>query len=154
MCVIGVILFCVFPAFGLNKEKYGVSLHINSEYGKIRTRITPNTDTFYGVLSFNFEIAGAKLISVELYLIIIIPQLSCNWNSSEIIDKYIIVFLFKQKLTSLHRFSMFLKLFDLIIIYCYNRYFSSNLKHANISLLFLRRVIVIDKTCKCTIFLS
>ena len=73
MCVIGVILFCVFPAFGLNKEKYGVSLHINSEYGKIRTRITPNTDTFYGVLSFNFEIAGAKLISVELYLIIIIP---------------------------------------------------------------------------------
>ena len=34
-----------FPAFGLNKERYGVSLRIQSEYGKIRTRRTPNTDT-------------------------------------------------------------------------------------------------------------
>ena len=27
-----------FPAFGLNTERYGVSLRIQSEYGKIRTR--------------------------------------------------------------------------------------------------------------------
>ena len=33
-----------FPAFGLNTERYGVSLRIQSELGKIRTRITPNTD--------------------------------------------------------------------------------------------------------------
>ena len=33
-----------FPAFGLNTEK--VSLRIQSKCGKIRTRITPNTDTF------------------------------------------------------------------------------------------------------------
>ena len=33
-----------FPAFGLNTERYGVSLRIQSECGKIRTRITPNTD--------------------------------------------------------------------------------------------------------------
>ena len=32
------------PAFGL---RYSVSLHIQSECGKMRTRITPNTDTFY-----------------------------------------------------------------------------------------------------------
>ena len=38
-----------FPAFGLNMERYGVSLHIQSKCGKIRTRITPNTDTFYAV---------------------------------------------------------------------------------------------------------
>ena len=38
-----------FPAFGLNTERYSVSLRIQSECGKMRTRITPNTDTFYAV---------------------------------------------------------------------------------------------------------
>ena len=38
-----------FPAFGLNMDRYSVSLRIQSECGKIRTRITPNTDTFYTV---------------------------------------------------------------------------------------------------------
>ena len=38
-----------FPSFGLNTEKYGVSLRIQSECGKIRTRKTPNTDTFHAV---------------------------------------------------------------------------------------------------------
>ena len=36
-----------FLAFGLNTP---VSLRIQSEYGKIRTRITPNTRTFYAVI--------------------------------------------------------------------------------------------------------
>ena len=35
-----------FPAFGLNTERYGVSLGIQSECWKIRMRITPNTDIF------------------------------------------------------------------------------------------------------------
>ena len=35
-----------FPAFGLNTERYSISLRIQSECEKIRTRITPNTDTF------------------------------------------------------------------------------------------------------------
>ena len=34
-----------FPAFGLNTERYRVSLSIQSKCGKTRTRITPNTDT-------------------------------------------------------------------------------------------------------------
>ena len=38
-----------FPAFGLNTGRYSVSLRIQSECEKIRTRITPNTDTFHGV---------------------------------------------------------------------------------------------------------
>ena len=38
-----------FPAFGLNTEIYGVNLRIHSECGKIQTRKTPNTDTFYAV---------------------------------------------------------------------------------------------------------
>ena len=39
-----------FPAFGLNTEKYGVSLRIQSKCGKVRTKITPNTYTFYAVV--------------------------------------------------------------------------------------------------------
>ena len=39
-----------FPAFGLNTERYGVSLRIQYKCRKIRTRITPNTDTFHAVL--------------------------------------------------------------------------------------------------------
>ena len=35
-----------FPAFGQNTGRYSVSLRIQSECRKIRTRITPSTDTF------------------------------------------------------------------------------------------------------------
>ena len=35
-----------FPAFGLNNERYSVSLSIYSECEKIRSRKTPNTDAF------------------------------------------------------------------------------------------------------------
>ena len=42
-----------FPAFGLNTERYEVSFHIQSDYEKIRTRKTPNTDTFHAVWVLN-----------------------------------------------------------------------------------------------------
>ena len=35
-----------FPVFGLNTERYGESLCIQSECAKMRTRIAPNMDTF------------------------------------------------------------------------------------------------------------
>ena len=38
-----------FPKFELHTERYGVSLGIQSEYGKIRTRITPNTGNFHAM---------------------------------------------------------------------------------------------------------
>ena len=38
-----------FPAFGLNNDRYSLSLPIQSKCGKIRTRITPNTAIFYEV---------------------------------------------------------------------------------------------------------
>ena len=38
-----------FSAFGLNTDRYGVSLRIQSECGKMWTRITPNMDTFHAV---------------------------------------------------------------------------------------------------------
>ena len=46
-------LFLVlFFVFGLNTERCRVSLRIKSECGKIRTRKTPNTDTFYAMKRF------------------------------------------------------------------------------------------------------
>ena len=38
-----------FPAFGLNSERYGLSLRSQSEWGKIQTRKTMNTDTFHAM---------------------------------------------------------------------------------------------------------
>ena len=43
-----------FPVFGLNTGRYGVSLRIQSECGKIPTRKTSNTDAFHVVLISNF----------------------------------------------------------------------------------------------------
>ena len=43
-----------FPAFGLNTKRYGISLRIQFECWKIRTRITPNMDNYCAVeVSFN-----------------------------------------------------------------------------------------------------
>ena len=42
----------------MNTERYGVSLRIQSECGKIRTRITPNTDTFLAV----FDLMECKYV--------------------------------------------------------------------------------------------
>ena len=39
-----------FSAFELNTKKYGVSLRIHPECGKMRTTITLEADTFYAVL--------------------------------------------------------------------------------------------------------
>ena len=40
-----------FSAFGLNTERYGVSLRMQSECWKMQTRITSNADTFHAVVS-------------------------------------------------------------------------------------------------------
>ena len=42
-----------FPAFGLNTERYRISLRIQCKSGKIWTGKTPNTDTFHAVIFFN-----------------------------------------------------------------------------------------------------
>ena len=47
-----------FPAFGLNTERYEVSLRIKSECGKMRTRITSNIDTFTQLRLSCFKING------------------------------------------------------------------------------------------------
>ena len=50
-----------FPTFGLNTERFRVSLSIQPECGKIRTRKTPNTDIFYAVwVCLNAESTDAE----------------------------------------------------------------------------------------------
>ena len=39
-----------FPLFGLNTEIYSTSLRIQTEFRKIPTRKSPNTDTFHAVI--------------------------------------------------------------------------------------------------------
>ena len=38
-----------FPAFGLNSERYTITLRIQSECGKTRTRKTPDMGTFHAI---------------------------------------------------------------------------------------------------------
>ena len=63
---------------GLITERYGVSLRIQSICGKIRTRITPNADTFYAVPSTNQQIFRIRLLNrnpesvVNLQLVLLI----------------------------------------------------------------------------------
>ena len=41
-----------FPAFGLNTERYSLCFHIYCKCRKLRTRKTPNTDTFHVVKKY------------------------------------------------------------------------------------------------------
>ena len=45
-CLLNAVVAPHFSAFGLNTERYGVSVRIQSKCPKMQTRITPNTDTF------------------------------------------------------------------------------------------------------------
>ena len=57
--VFGVFLVCVFPHLDWIR-RHGLSLRILSKYGKMRTRITPNMDTFYTVI-VHFVVLGVSL---------------------------------------------------------------------------------------------
>ena len=73
-----------FSAFELNTERYSVSLRIQSECGKIRTKKTPNTDTFHAVrmglfrlYKYNFYWNITSLFCTQLHVaaVIFIAQL-------------------------------------------------------------------------------
>ena len=65
-----------FPAFGLNKKRYSVSLGIQSACGKMRTRVTPNMDTYYALLT-------CFLLHEELDFLWI-QLISSNWERSHL----------------------------------------------------------------------
>ena len=65
--VFGVILVRIFPAFSLIRTEYGEILRISpysvqmlENAGEIRTRITPNTDTFYPVFDTHWKHQQSK----------------------------------------------------------------------------------------------
>ena len=60
-----------FLAFGPNTERYWVSLRIQSECGKVLTRITPNMNTFCAV----FSVTKWSYFDLILYEIFITCQL-------------------------------------------------------------------------------
>ena len=47
------------PACGLNTERYGVSLRIQSKCSKTQTRKTPNADTFHSVIVLFIQVAAS-----------------------------------------------------------------------------------------------
>ena len=77
-----------FPEFGLNTERYGVSLQIQSECGKMRTTITPNRDTFHAVskLNYNYRLTNYVYFNSVIYWIIdpadpvIFHNVALFWN--------------------------------------------------------------------------
>ena len=66
-----------FPVFGLNAERYGVSLRIQSECGKMQSRMSLDMDTFQEV----------RISFMEFFIHYIIPFLSLIINFLIIIDR-------------------------------------------------------------------
>ena len=124
-----------FPALELNAERYFVSLRIQSECGKIRTIITPNTDTFYEVpgtgksvmfLYLNHKCC-CKLFSIifEKRIYVSVSELCC-WCLT--VQKFLIV----QKL---HQFCR------MISVWKHDKYWNIllnmvSIKHSNIKTVF------------------
>ena len=69
-----------FPAFGLNTERYSVSLRIQSECGKMRTRITLNTGTFYTVILFEKMVLNIAFFKDFLHIILLTDLLMIFWG--------------------------------------------------------------------------
>ena len=60
-----------FPIFGLNTERYGLSLRIHSKCRIMRTRITPNEDIFHAVSTLVFNESNVLLHWTEMFSFII-----------------------------------------------------------------------------------
>ena len=83
-----------FPAFGLNTERF-VSLRIQSECGKIRTRINPNTDTFYAV----WEPSKSGIMTASNNHCHSQLSFNCWKPTAEALEKVRIMFKVKNKIT-------------------------------------------------------
>ena len=57
-----------FLAYKLNTERYSVSLCIQSEYGKIRIRKTPNTDTFHALTAVEKHCFVVLKVNKSVYI--------------------------------------------------------------------------------------
>ena len=102
-----------FPAFGLNTERYSVSLLVQSKCGKIRIRINSNTETFYALLvtipqfvKQNQCLTGHSFVSVayiknkaQLYDVANVTGLVCNISEIARVEKTEEAILFEKSNT-------------------------------------------------------
>ena len=77
MSAFRVILVCIFPAFPHIRTEYGEILGENA--GKMRTRITPNTDTFYAMMGKSNPSKTEKTCKET--------KTNPNWKPKPIIEK-------------------------------------------------------------------
>ena len=84
-----------FSAFGLNTERYGVSVCIQSKCGNKRSRKTPSTDTSYADFSFWMN-------AIHYYNLIYISKK--NVDENKMIRKYVNIYvrILKKKTETLH----------------------------------------------------
>ena len=67
--VFGVILLGIFPAFSHIRAEYGEYLSVfRPNVGKMRTRITPNTGTFYAVIQASLNLSMMSTSSCNHYI--------------------------------------------------------------------------------------
>ena len=69
-----------FPVFGLHTERYRVSLRIQSECGKIRSRNTLNIDTFHAGLNSATDILLAVFIKISGFLMLLRDKKDEPWH--------------------------------------------------------------------------
>ena len=84
-----------FSAFGLNTERYGVSVCIQSKCGNKRSRKTPSTDTSYADFFFWMN-------AIHYYNLIYISKK--NVDENKMIRKYVNIYvrILKKKTETLH----------------------------------------------------
>ena len=84
-----------FTAFGLNTERYGVSVCIQSKCGNKRSRKTPSTDTSYADFFFWMN-------AIHYYNLIYISKK--NVDENKMIRKYVNIYvrILKKKTETLH----------------------------------------------------
>ena len=68
-----------FSGFRLNTERYSISFCNQFECGKIRTRINPNTDTFYAVLVFNCTLSTKNSRYLKKYYALVLCPMTTDY---------------------------------------------------------------------------
>ena len=70
-----------FPTFGLDTERYGVSLRIQSECGKLWTKKTPNTDTSWSEIRvWNTTETNGRVPACDRFYINFWDKIVMSWE--------------------------------------------------------------------------
>ena len=121
-----------FPAFGLNTERYGVFLHIQSKYRKIRTR----KNSVFGHFSLSTSVSkdGSKIIQkiiqgktgyigLSIQTIQVIHENNRSWDSEKLLENC----LFAWKFIFIWAFLSPALIWNVCLMW-YHLYYSRNVK--------------------------